>query len=84
MGAEEEGAVVWGGGVRREVMVSGMITAGAEKGHNTEQRLHMSKIRMQTWGPTQKKPTAALHAAAHQTWHGGACKMYTRRANYPV
>lgn len=50
MGAEEEGVAVWGGGVRREVMVSGMITAGAEQGHNAEQRLHMSKIRMQTRG----------------------------------
>lgn len=60
MGAEEEGAVVWGGGVRREVMVSGMITAGAEKGHNAEQRLHMSAIRMQTWGPTQKKTYSRL------------------------
>lgn len=49
MGADEEGVAVWGG-VRREVMVSGMITAGAEQGHNAEQRLHMSKIRMQTRG----------------------------------
>lgn len=54
MGAEEEGAAAWGGGVRREVMVSGMITAGAEQGHNAEQRLHMSKIRMQTRGKLQK------------------------------
>lgn len=51
-----KGAAVWGGRVRGEVMVSGMITAGAEQGHNAgAAATHVGDTHANT-GANSKKP----------------------------